>query len=285
MAKKLAKKRASVKRAIAKTIKKQQAKRAAARPVKHEIVLHVDTAPVRPTVSDLAEPIRDGKSLTIPKTWMSEHQITFMLQRTPKEQVYNRPGKSGQKFDYVTGSYITKALNYAFGWNWDFEIIEHGKEQDHVWVLGKLTVRDPSGSKSITKTQFGRSEVKYLTETVNGKKVRSEKFVDYGNDLKAASTDALKKCASMLGFASDIYGKTEYKKESGNDPLPPPQDPSAQAEGYEEPSIAPGAPTPKPMDVCQWLGKGGCGVTLSASEAAYSRKLYRRPLCKNHFPK
>ena len=33
-----------------------------------------------------------------------------------------------------------------------------------------------------------------------------------GNDLKSAATDALKKCASELGLASDIYGKLEFKE-------------------------------------------------------------------------
>ena len=32
-----------------------------------------------------------------------------------------------------------------------------------------------------------------------------------GNDLKAATTDALKKCASELGIASDIYAPNEFK--------------------------------------------------------------------------
>ena len=37
-------------------------------------------------------------------------------------------------------------------------------------------------------------------------------YVDYGNDLKAATTDALKKCASELGIASDVYGKNEFRE-------------------------------------------------------------------------
>ena len=37
-------------------------------------------------------------------------------------------------------------------------------------------------------------------------------MLDYGNDLKAATTDALKKCASELGIASDIYGANEFKE-------------------------------------------------------------------------
>lgn len=239
----------------------------ASKSVKHEIVLHVDTTPQRPTESELAQPIKEGKNLTIPKTWLSGHQLTFMLQSTPKNQVYRRPGKGGKSFDYVTGSYMTKALNYIFGWNWDFEVIEHGKEQDHVWVLGKLTVYGNAGQK-ITKTQFGRSEVKYKKDSKN--------YVDYGNDLKAASTDSLKKCASMLGIASDIYGKTDYTQESGTEPL------QAEVRYQEEPVVQVGATEDH---VCQWLGKGGCGRDITKSEAQYSKRLYGRELCKEHYPK
>ena len=272
------KKRAAAKKAaVKKVVAKQKAERAAAKPVKAEIVVRVDTSPVKPTETDLAEPIREGKSLTIPKTWMSEHQLTFMMQKTPRDQVYRRKGKGGKEFDYVTGSYITKALNYAFGWNWDFEVLEHGKEGDHVWVLGRLTVRNPADTQTITKTQFGRSDVKQLTSGKGN--------VDYGNDLKAASTDALKKCASMLGFASDVYGKTEYTQESGQAPLPP-ADPRYPAPTEHEPVIAPGAPSPAIEDhVCQYLGKGGCGRDLTKQEAAYSKRLYGRELCREHYPK
>jgi predicted glycosyltransferase involved in capsule biosynthesis len=34
--------------------------------------------------------------------------------------------------------------------------------------------------------------------------------LDFGNDLKAAATDAFKKCASLLGVASDVYESDEF---------------------------------------------------------------------------
>jgi len=33
-----------------------------------------------------------------------------------------------------------------------------------------------------------------------------------GNDLKSAATDCLKKCASEIGIASDIYNKDEFRE-------------------------------------------------------------------------
>lgn len=244
-------------------------------PSRTEIVVRVDTTPAVPTTDDLAAPMTaDGsKALTIRKSWLSESQLHRMLQRTPREQVYRRKGKGGQAFDYVTGSYCVKWLNFIFAWDWDFEVVEHGQERDHVWALGKLTVRGEKPGQAITKTQFGRSDVKQLKSGGN---------VDYGNDLKAAATDAMKKCASMLGFASDVYGKGDYRAESGQEPAPP----RDEQRSPEEPAIGQGEETPPEFEdhVCQWLGKGGCGRDLTKAEAEYSKRLYGRELCREHYP-
>lgn len=154
---------------------------------------------------ELFEPMRDGKNMTLAKTWLNDKQLLKIVQRTPSNETYRRKGKGGKDFTYVTGNYIIKCLNFAFGWNWDFEITSHGIEKKQIWAMGKLTVKSSDGKQTITKTQFGRSDIKFLKD--------GSGHVDFGNDLKAASTDAMKKCASMLGIASDIYGKMEYKEE------------------------------------------------------------------------
>lgn len=278
--KKPAKKTVSKKDLIKKTVAKQAAKKQAVRPVRAEITVRVDTTPQVPTETALMEPMKDGQKMTVPKTWLSEAQLVRMVQRTPSAHVYKRKGRGGQEFDYVTGAYVEKVLNFVFGWNWDFEIIEHGVAGHFIWVKGALTVRGDKPGQSIRKTQFGRAEIKYLRE----KPRTPENYVDFGNDLKAAATDSLKKCASLLGIASDIYGKSDYKAETGKAPLPelPPQS------HPEEVSIAPGAPSPKPAfedHVCQSLAKGGCGKDLTKQEAEFSKRQYGRELCREHFPK
>ena len=182
----------------ARVVKKKIAKRPSA--VRHELIVRVDP----PTVQDLM-PMQEAGKYSITKTWVSEKQVIRMVQQTPRKYVFERPGKGGRNFKYVTGNYVLRVLNYVFGFNWDFEIVEHGKEGNLVWVQGKLTVKDPGGTKTISKTQFGRAEIKML---------KTGGMVDYGNDLKAATTDSLKKCASMLGIAGDIYGTTEYLEET-----------------------------------------------------------------------
>jgi hypothetical protein len=201
------------------TAKRKPAKRPAAK--RTEIVVRVEqpTTALVPTATELAEPMRDGKKLTIPKTWVTENQLVHMLQRTPSKYVYTRPGKGGGNWAYVTAGYVTKCLNYIFGWNWDYEKVSEPtvteiiklieSKIDQVWVTGKLTVRGNDGHQ-IVKTQAGRAEIKFRKDTRTP--------VDIGNDIKSAYSDALKKCASLLGIASDIYNAAEFRDETGKAP-------------------------------------------------------------------
>lgn len=169
------------------------------------------------------------KSLSIPEELglvpaLAQKQILQILQRTPKEHIYRRPAKGGGMWDYVTGTYVEKVLNYVFGWDWSFEVKQHGREGQLVWVLGKLSCSTANG-KMIVKEQFGRADVK---------KNRTGGDLDYGNDLKAAATDALKKCASLLGVASDIYGKEEFKDIPKPQPAEDPEDSEPATEGQKK---------------------------------------------------
>jgi hypothetical protein len=258
-----------------KKAKVKQTKKAKTAPkkVSHEIVVRVQPVPAAvPTAQDL-EPIQSGSKYMIPKTWMSERQVVRLVQKTPPQHVYERPGKGGQKWSYITGNYVEKVLNFTFGWNWDFEVVNHGREVDQVWVLGKLTVKDDKGHQ-IVKTQFGRADIKFKKD--------SKIMLDYGNDLKSATTDALKKAASLLGIASDIYGKAEFKQEAGRE-IQPYQAPKAQAptgEESQEVKMKPGqiiGPDGYPTWAC-----AKCGDPVSEEAANYSLKVYGKRLCREH---
>lgn len=134
---------------------------------------------------------------------LSSEQILHIMQKTPKEHIYQRPAKGGGVWDYVTGTYVEKVLNYVFGWDWDYEALTTEEKYGQIIVRGRLTIRTITG-KNIVKNQTGRADIKYKKGT--------QIPMDYGNDEKAANTDALKKCASLLGIASDVYGKNEFKE-------------------------------------------------------------------------
>lgn len=143
---------------------------------------------------------------------LNADQLKYLLQRTPKDHLSERKAKGGGMWTYVTGTYVKKVLNLMFGWDWSFEIVEHNIDLiiKQCYVLGKLTIN--SGGKTIVKMQFGRADIKYLANWEKGVKVVTDQPLDVGNDLKAAATDALKKCASEIGVASDVYGKNEFKE-------------------------------------------------------------------------
>ena len=165
------------------------------------------------------EPIKDQSKYMVAQSWLSEKQVLRMLQRTPAEHQFTRDGKGGREFTYVTGVYIQKVLNYIFGWNWDFEIVKQeligtvGDPWAQVVTTGKLTVKDKTGN-TVSKMQIGKKDIAYL-------KQNPKQPVDIGNDYKASATDALKKCASMLGIASDIYGKDEFREIKADEPEKP----------------------------------------------------------------
>ena len=89
-----------------------------------------------------------------------------------------------------------------FGWDWDFEILDEKILHGEAIVKGRLTCR--SNGRTIIKTQFGNKDVICKRGT--------DIPLSIGNDLKAAATDCLKKCAAEIGIAADIYNKLDFKE-------------------------------------------------------------------------
>ena len=142
---------------------------------------------------------------------LNTDQLNFLFKKTPAAHIYERPAKGGGKWKYVTGTRVKKVLNLMFGWDWNFLVdkFDVNMEAKQVIVLGRLSVR--TKGHEIVKMQFGRSDIKFKSAIKEGKKISTNQPLDLGNDLKAATTDALKKCASELGIASDIYAPNEFK--------------------------------------------------------------------------
>lgn len=142
---------------------------------------------------------------------ITEAQKAVLTQTTPPEVVKHRKGPGGKMLSYVEHSWVTQQLNLAFNWAWSWEIREWrlipAEDPTEVFVLGCLTVHTPHGD--LVKTQFGSAKVK--------RSKRGKQPLSIGDDLKAASSDALKKCASLLGLALDVYGGNgpEVKREKG----------------------------------------------------------------------
>ncbi|MDD5310085.1 MAG: Rad52/Rad22 family DNA repair protein [Deltaproteobacteria bacterium] len=130
----------------------------------------------------------------------------------PADAVKNRRGNFGKPINYVDGAAIIARLNDCFGGDWSFSIVEHHVlATGEVLVHGKLTVLD-----KISKEAFGRGIPAISRETGE---VLSE-----ADAYKAAATDALKKCATMLGVAAYLYSDDVPEQQAEEKPQPRKQD-------------------------------------------------------------
>lgn len=107
------------------------------------------------------------------------------------EQIKQRKGHHGQMLSYVDVAAVIERLNETFDHEWSFEVLHHELQQGEVIVLGKLT------AGGIVKTAFGGSAI--TTDKVGD-------VLSIADDLKAAASDSLKKCGSLLGIALELYG-------------------------------------------------------------------------------
>src|SRR5436853_778963 len=107
------------------------------------------------------------------------------------EQIKRRQGTNGDVLDYIEGCTVIQRLNECFDAEWIFEIQEHRVYDDEVVVLGKLT------AQGVAKSQFGKSRITRAK--------RDNSIISLGDDLKAAATDCLKKCATLFGVGLHLY--------------------------------------------------------------------------------
>lgn len=143
------------------------------------------------------------EDLKVP-SFIKHEQIIHFLQKTPKEHIYTRPAKGGGTWDFVTGVYVKKSLNYAFGFMWSSEVKEIKEKYGQVVATVRVTIHNPKdGHVIIWKEDIGKKDIAFKKNTTTP--------LDYGNDEKAAVTDGLKRCAAQFGIASDVYGKEEFK--------------------------------------------------------------------------
>jgi recombination DNA repair RAD52 pathway protein len=141
---------------------------------------------------------------------------------TPKEWKRRRKARGGTIVQYVPGSYFDAMANAIFHHLWSFEVEDHHIGDNQIWVKGKVTIRVPrkhvkrtlpdgtveeifTEGLEVSKTQFGGSDIKRVKD--------STKVIDIGDDLKAAATDAKKKCFVSFGFMADVYSAREEVEE------------------------------------------------------------------------
>ena len=127
----------------------------------------------------------------------NEAQKRLLAKTTPQKFIRQRQGPGGCHLSYIQAGYVIDQLNELTCWKWSFDILDQQIGKSQIWVKGKLTIPTKNNGGEIVKTQFGGKTIVKDKKTGNA--------LDIGNDLKAAASDALKKCASLIGIAQDVY--------------------------------------------------------------------------------
>jgi len=126
----------------------------------------------------------------------------------PFEPVHRVPIGGGGDAPYLSGEQVVTRLNETLTpLGWTFTVVEHGihAEADELWALGRLAVTHRPDSEGrlqpcdVVRMQFGSNKIKRAKA--------SGQPLDIGFDLKGAATDALKKCATLIGIGLDLTQK------------------------------------------------------------------------------
>lgn len=129
---------------------------------------------------------------------MSEIIYSQLAARFPTED-HAKVNKGGGDQTYVPAEKVISRLNDVLGVaGWSFRVLREGENDVEAWVLGELTAT--IDGKTVTRQQYGNQE-----RTV-GRGEREKPVIDR---FKKAGTDALKKCASLMGVALYLYDADE----------------------------------------------------------------------------
>lgn len=124
--------------------------------------------------------------------------------KTHPSKIKTRTGKAGQVFKYIGSLTPYQWLDKNFPlYSW--EVLPNSINQLASWVsiAGTLTVIDPQTGIKRVITRYGSKE----GITTKGGDTASIQY------LKAAETDAIKRCCIVLGAFNDVYGEIEEEDE------------------------------------------------------------------------
>ena len=102
-------------------------------------------------------------------------------------EIKQRDGRKGKRFDYVETHSVIARLNEAFDGQWSFRVLDRVVTDEEIAVLGELN----AGGE--TKQQWGSKE--------------RNRGSSLGDDLKAAASDAVKKCSTLFGVGLHLYSE------------------------------------------------------------------------------
>jgi hypothetical protein len=174
------------------------------------------------------------------------------------EQIRQREGRGGKMLDYLETHAVIARLNEAFNGAWSFEVLDFKTMEGEIVVHGKLT------AVGVTKTQFGSSEVHRL----KGQDGEKGAPVSIGDDLKAAASDALKKCATLFGVGLELYRRADRPAQR-----PPAARPQPAQSG---PRVDQRTPQERPTSTSATPARSGSGPAARQPVNGSPMGVYRR---------
>lgn len=145
--------------------------------------------------------------------------------------VKQREGQNGKMLSYVETHAVIARLNEGCD-AWSFEVVHHHVYKTEVVVIAKLL------ADGLIKMAFGGAAI-----TID----RNGKAVSLADDLKAAASDALKKCASLLGVGLELYGARQQAAKPGPPTPRSPGVPRSEVRPSPETNAPNEGPSPKQL--------------------------------------
>lgn len=147
-----------------------------------------------------------------------EKAKNIITQPIPSALIKKRQGGGKMMLSYISGSTVIDYLNRAFDYLWSSEIVKSWKEESsdkfnpkyddkplpqapviHVQVRLTVYIPSESGYLQLHKDGFGSKEI------IGSQSEQADSF-------KSASTDALKKAASLFGIGLELYRSEEEQE-------------------------------------------------------------------------
>lgn len=193
--------------------------------------------------------------------------------------------QGGATLSYIGGHTVIRLLNKAFGYQWSFEVISEEvkpslpKPMFEGWGKNRKAVLGPDGTQKMEPQPpvakvLGRLTIPGIgIKEQWGSKVLIGGATEQESAFKSASTDALKKCASLVGIGLELYGEDEGldtdEEVAANTPI---SQPVTQQQAYQAPTQAPvnesPAPTPEPKPQAQTQKQAPAGATTASNAQA-----------------
>ena len=107
-------------------------------------------------------------------------------------EIKQRKGPGGKMLDYLEAHSVIARLNEAFEGQWTFRVLDRIVTEEEIAVLGELTAENEMKQQWGSKTR--------------------EEHVPLGDTIKAATSDALKKCSTLFGVGLHLYAEDSKGK-------------------------------------------------------------------------